>query len=223
MIYIDYREPKNIEALISSYNIPTKRIKLNLGDYVFGIVCVERKTAGDFLSSIYQKRLFKQLHKMRLLCDKPILIIQGNIPTYRIIRIKRKFMRIDLSNREIKNRRKIVNANLALAYISYNIPFYWAKDETELVEFLVQLYLKSDNKKQTKLIPLKDIRKVTSTIPEIKVAMLGCIPNLGRKLANTLAELYSIKELSNMDIKELEKIKGIGEETARKIVETLST
>jgi len=221
MLFIDSREPESISNIINKeYQIPIKRVRLSLGDYLFSNVCIERKTVNDFLSSIYNRRLFKQLYKLSLFSEKPILIIQGLLPVYRILRVKNKIVKVELTNKELENRKKLVLANLALAYLSYGIPFYWAKSENELIEFIVQLYYKSD-KKTPKLIPLKTIRKKSMSKTEIKTAMLGCIPNLGKKLANQLASTLSIQELANMDVSKLIQIKGIGKDTADKIIKIL--
>jgi len=222
-IYIDIHEPLRIQKSIEKNGIPTKRVRLSVGDYSFSTFCIERKTVSDFLSSIYSRRLYKQIYKLSKFSSKPLFILQGEMPTYRIVRTsKNKIMKIPLNIEEINRRKKVIRSNLALIYSSYNVPFYMAKDENDLVEFIVQLYLKSE-KKEPSLIPLSTIKKSTLSKIEVKTGMLGLIPLVGKKLANYLAKNYTIEELARMEVQELKKIKGIGKEIAVRIKETLTT
>ena len=53
--------------------------------------------------------------------------------------------------------------------------------------------------------------------------MLSCIEGISRILANRLLEKYTIREIAMIDdIKELIKIKGIGKEKAKNIIEMFS-
>lgn len=51
---------------------------LEAGDFSFGGVLVERKSGGDFASSILDGRLFSQTERMRALSQKPVYLIEGD-------------------------------------------------------------------------------------------------------------------------------------------------
>lgn len=86
---IDSREQKRIESA-KDYFTPFADIEqvtveqLENGDYIFtnkGLTCgFEYKTSTDFLSSILNKRVFKECIGLRETVDYPFLIIEGNIP-----------------------------------------------------------------------------------------------------------------------------------------------
>ena len=86
---IDSREQKRIETA-KDYFTPFADIEkvtveqLENGDYIFenkGLTCgFEYKTSTDFLSSILNKRVFKECIGLRETIDYPFLIIEGNIP-----------------------------------------------------------------------------------------------------------------------------------------------
>lgn len=86
---IDSREQKRIETA-KDYFTPFADIdkvtveQLEVGDYIFtnkGLTCgFEYKTSTDFLSSILNKRVFKECIGLRETVDYPFLIVEGNIP-----------------------------------------------------------------------------------------------------------------------------------------------
>lgn len=88
-LVIDAREQKRIETA-KNYFTPFADIEkvtveqLEVGDYIFtnkGLTCgFEYKTSTDFLSSILNKRVFKECIGLRETVDYPFLIIEGNIP-----------------------------------------------------------------------------------------------------------------------------------------------
>lgn len=88
-LVIDAREQKRIETA-KNYFTPFADIdkvtveQLEVGDYIFenkGLTCgFEYKTSTDFLSSILNKRVFKECIGLRETVDYPFLIIEGNIP-----------------------------------------------------------------------------------------------------------------------------------------------
>lgn len=81
-VFVDQREMrsavvKELERLGASIDIKT----LEVGDYVLSDrVCVERKTAEDFLSSLVDggRDIFGQLSDLRRCFDRPILVIEGS-------------------------------------------------------------------------------------------------------------------------------------------------
>ena len=88
-LVIDAREQKRIETA-KDYFTPFADIEqvtveqLEVGDYIFtnkNLTCgFEYKTSTDFLSSILNKRVFKECIGLRETVDYPFLIIEGNIP-----------------------------------------------------------------------------------------------------------------------------------------------
>lgn len=88
-LIIDAREQKRIETA-KNYFTPFADIEkvtveqLEVGDYIFenkGLTCgFEYKTSTDFLSSILNKRVFKECIGLRETVNYPFLIIEGNIP-----------------------------------------------------------------------------------------------------------------------------------------------
>ena len=79
-ITADYREKTSgLINLLNNEDIIIEVKKVPYGDYIINnSITIERKTAKDFLISIIDGRLFKQLSNLKKYCTNPILLIEGN-------------------------------------------------------------------------------------------------------------------------------------------------
>ena len=79
-ICADYREKASgLIDLFKKEGVSIEVKKVSYGDYVINdSITIERKTAKDFLISIIDGRLFKQLSNLKKHCQTPILLIEGN-------------------------------------------------------------------------------------------------------------------------------------------------
>ncbi len=78
MIIVDSREtrskvPAMLKVIDAEYRIET----LDIGDYLIGDICIERKSAGDYIGSLQSKHLNNQLVKMSIAYPWSICIIEG--------------------------------------------------------------------------------------------------------------------------------------------------
>ncbi len=80
-ILADMRETKSgIIKQLEALGATVKVVELEVGDYVLsGDLAVERKTAVDFVSSIFDGRIFNQVGKLRLNFQKPVFLIEGDV------------------------------------------------------------------------------------------------------------------------------------------------
>ena len=79
MIIIDSREPTRIKQLIAKRGVSTQGEFLEIGDYLLpGNTIIERKTGADFISSIYDKRIWVQAKNMSQYEHPIIAIITEN-------------------------------------------------------------------------------------------------------------------------------------------------
>lgn len=214
----DTHEPLSIKYELEQLGLKIERKHLDIGDYAWNGYRIERKTVGDFMGSIYSRRLFNQLYNL-MQADHPILIVIGEIPPrYQWIRLGNRRFTKDLTYEEQMKKYKIIRKNMLLAYSSFNVQFIHALDERDFYQIIMELYYNTF-KKGTKLRPLK--RKSQS--PEnARIDMLGCVPNIGKHTADRLSKEYTIRELFSMSKKKLMKIDGIGKVTADKMLEIVS-
>ncbi|MBB4865322.1 Fanconi anemia group M protein [Pseudomonas nitritireducens] len=80
-IYADSRETRSglLKTLSEMEGYSIKVGELPCGDYAISSdVCIERKSATDFVISIMDGRLMEQIAKMKIDYKRPILLIEGN-------------------------------------------------------------------------------------------------------------------------------------------------
>lgn len=78
-VVCDVHEPPAIAEAIAARGIAVEVRKLQPADYVIGPVAVERKTVGDFASSLFNKRLFDQVDRLRKAYGQALLIVEGDL------------------------------------------------------------------------------------------------------------------------------------------------
>lgn len=76
---MDVHEPKAIARHLKDLNVPFTVKKITPGDYVVGEVGIERKTLGDFFSSLVRKRLFDQVFRLKSCYQTPIVLVEGDL------------------------------------------------------------------------------------------------------------------------------------------------
>jgi len=83
MIFYDYHEDQSpIPELIKRLDVPLTRTELQVGDYVVSgaeNIVVERKEAGDYVSSLKDGSLHTQLYELSTNYPYAILLVEGNV------------------------------------------------------------------------------------------------------------------------------------------------
>lgn len=221
-LYVDRHEPTKIKIALKKLGIPIEVKTLKVGDYQFYQYIVERKSVSDLLNSIYQGRLYNQLYNlMKLEGYFPLLFVVGKIPpTQKWKKKKGKTVRENMSFPEIAKKEKLIISNLSLAFTSFHIPVYICKDNNQFVKYIENMYYRC-NKKIKGLKPVS--HRQSRSIEDIKSDIWTCFPNIGRTKANFLSKEYKLKDISNMSIERLSKIKHISEKLAEIIYNVFTT
>lgn len=185
----DIREKNSliISELVSK-GIEVELKHLLVADYLIGDIAIERKTASDFVGSIINKRLMKQLEEIKQY-PKPLLIIE-------------ELDTLDFS--EIKFHPNAIRGMIMSVLLEYNIPVLFTKDYQETADYILVL-LKRLEKKPVEF-GLRAKKKAYNLKEEQQMILEG-FPGIGPSLAKKLLKKFrTIKEIINADEKELEKI-----------------
>jgi Fanconi anemia group M protein len=186
MIVIDKREKNSL--VVSELVNKKHEIKLellNVADYIVGDVAIERKTMSDFISSMINKRLVRQLHDLKQ-HKKQLLIIEKD------------------TNDIGKLHPNAIRGMLLAILFDFKVPIIFTKDYEETADFLILLD-KKQNKKPSE-ISLKAKRKANNLQEQQQIILEG-FPGIGPKTAKTLLNRFkTIKKIVNAEDKELEKI-----------------
>jgi len=206
IIIVDFRErTSKIPELIVKKGASVKFNQLTLGDYIISErIAVERKTAHDFIKSIYDGRLFEQLKNLSDNYEIPILIVEGNMEEVLF---------------EVQNPNIIRGALVSMA-ISYNAKIFYSENENETADYLV-IIARQENKKRTIGEPIIKRKPKVYENDKWVFYIVQSFPYIGPKNAKLLLQnFHSIKNIANANFMELARV--IGKAKAKKIYEIIN-
>ena len=191
-IIVDYRE-KN--SLVASYlikeNFDVEFKELKIGDYIVKDTILERKTIPDFISSMINGRLLRQIEELKQFENK-LLIIEG------------------LSKQEIySDENQKVNANAIRGFLlsivlKHKIPIIFTKDSEDSAKFMAVL-----SRKKSRDIRLNAEKKILNKKEQMQF-IIESFPGVGPKKSKELLKKFgSIQNIINAPIEDLKKILGI--------------
>lgn len=186
-ILIDYREKNSlVPAELIKLEIPIEFQQLKIGDYIINNTVIERKTISDFVNSMINKRLFKQLEEMPQY-PQQLLLIEGS----------QEFLE-----------KTGINSNalrgfLLTIILKFKVPVIFTKDCEETANYLKILW----NKKEK---PFSfNVSKRNLTKDERLKFILEAFPNIGpKKSEKLLKEFQTIQNIINAPEENLKKILG---------------
>lgn len=197
---IDEREKKSgIPDLLKEIGVKVEMKNIPIGDYIVASeTVVERKSVHDFISSVFDGRLFDQCSRLKEHFEHPAIIIEGDI---------------DEINQIAENPLVFYGAISSVA-LDFKIPVLPTPNASNTAKLLVAMCARQGN---TKGPFLKKIRK-SGNIHNQQLSVLSSLPGVGEKLASRMLEKFGSPSNSfSASIAELSKIEGMGESRAQKI------
>lgn len=202
-IIVDYREKNSlvISELVSlGFDVEFKELKV--ADYLINGAAIERKTVFDFISSMKNRRLIRQLEEIQQY-DRRILLIEG---------IEEQALYND--NPPEGMHPNSIRGFLLSIILNYKVPIIFTKNYEDTAKFIAVLA-----KKEKKELPLNITKKSLSTSERTRFILEG-FPGVGPKTAKKLLSKFkTIKNIINADKGELREVLGKKEESFSKIIE----
>ena len=203
-IVIDERERKSgIPKLLRAIGVNVEVKTLPIGDYIVSHeTVVERKSIHDFISSIFDGRLFDQCNRLKEHFKFPIILLEGNVDEIE----------------SITENPLVFYGALSTIAVDFKIPVIPTPNASHTAKLLVSL---SSRKESIKGPLLKKIKK-SNDIQKQQLIVLCSLPGIGEKIAIRMLEKFGtpLKALSS-STKDLAKIPGLGESRAKKIKKML--
>ncbi|VVB82246.1 3'-flap repair endonuclease Xpf [uncultured archaeon] len=192
-IIIDYREKGSLVASeLIKFGFEIEFRELKVADYLVNNVAIERKTVSDFISSMLNKRIIRQLEELQQY-EQKLLIIEG---------IENQEIYSD-DNLEGLHPNAIRGFLLSIA-IKQKIPMIFTKDSEDTARFISVLA-----KKKEKESSLNVSKKTLNTKERLQFILEG-FPGIGPKTAKKLLENFkTLKNIANAPLEELEKVIGV--------------
>ena len=206
IVYADSREGNSkVIRHLTEMEMDVKIHSMAVADYqVSDEVAIERKTASDFVSSLIDKRLFKQARELSEEFKKPLMILEGD----------------DLYS-------GMVNANairgaLASIAIDFGISIIPTRNAQDTAAMIKRIALREQNGERTP-VQIRTDKKPVSLL-EQQLFIVESLPNIGPVNAKALLEHFgSVSRIIEASSKELQEVEGIGSITADNIRKVLDS
>lgn len=200
-IIVDSRElASRVARELLDHGIVSKPKILDVGDYVLSDrLAVERKTAEDFLQSIIDKRLLRQVLRLKQSYEKPVIILEGE---------------------GIYSKRSIhpnaVRGALASIVVDFGVPIVFSRDEKETAA-LIAAMLRREKAEGREDAQIRGDKRVL-TLREQQESVIAGLPGVNITLARRLLEEFrSVERVFRAKEEELTRVQGIGEKKAKEI------
>lgn len=197
---IDEREKKSgIPDLLKQIGVKVEMMNLPVGDYIVAPeTIVERKSVSDFISSVFDGRLFDQCSRLREHFEHPAIVIEGNVDEIE----------------QIAENPLVFYGAVSSVVLDFKIPVIPTPNASHTAKLLVSMCSRQGTVKGPFL---KKIRK-SGDLQQQQLSILCSLPGVGEKLASRMLEKFgSTSNSLNASSAELSKISGMGEARAQKI------
>ena len=206
-IIVDHREYRsNVARNLVAKGVFIEPQQLDTGDYVLSTrIGVERKNVDDFLQSLIEGKLFRQMSQLRDAYSRPVLILEGD----------------NLLTRRNINHNAIFGS-LASITVDFGIPILMTKDPSETAD-LLNVIAQREQREDKKVVATRGEKRQMSLMERQQFIVEG-LPNVSAVIAKRLLTHFgSIKDIANATEEELLEIKGIGKNIASEIIKLFNT
>lgn len=197
---IDERERKSgIPELLRAVGVNIELKNLPIGDYIVAPeTVVERKSIQDFISSVFDGRLFDQCNRLKEHFEHPIILMEGDVD------------QID----DLTENPLVFYGAISSIVLDFKIPIIPTPSASHTAKLLIAMCKRQENKKGPFL---KKIKK-SDDLQKQQLSVLCSLPGVGEKLATRMLERFgSPTNTLKASYTDLSKIKGMGESRALKI------
>jgi len=190
-VLVDYREKNSlVYSELMKLGLEVEFKELKVGDYILKNIAIERKTVNDFISSIKNKRLVKQLEELQQYKEK-LLIVEG---------IDEQELYTD-SDERIGMHPNAVRGFLLSVLLKYKVPMIFTKDYEDTAKF-IYILSKKENKEESLNITKKNLNK-KERMQFIIEGFSGIGPKTAKKLFKKFKTIKGIMNASEEELKEI--------------------
>ncbi len=178
---------------------------LKVGDYIVRDVVIERKTVSDFISSMINKRLPKQLDELKQY-KRPLLIVEGID--------EQDLYTEEYFKEKIGMHPNSIRGFLISIVLNHKIPIIFTKNTEDTAKF-ISVILKRKPKEVSLNVSKRNLNQ-KERMQFVLESFQGIGPKTAKKLLN---EFKTIKNIINSPLEELNKIIGKKSEVFRLLEE----
>src|SRR5205807_1777416 len=208
-VMYDFREhDSGVPEALYNKGIDIQKLNMNVADYVVSDrVAIERKAnteqGSDFVSSIFDQRLFDQAYRMREAYELPLIIVEGTI------------FYGNISENAVRG------AILSLA-LDFGIQVLFSRNVTETAEYIFAAARREQTESKRSIIVKSKPKAMTMSQKQLRV--MSSFPLISGELADRILRqfgtLRKVFALSEKDFLE-HPPHGLGEKRSKKIFEII--
>jgi ERCC4-type nuclease len=199
---VDDREARGcgVSLLLTGKGATVSVRRLRVGDYVIeGKAVLERKRVPDFLSSLFEGRLFGQASRLADSPLRPLLILEGTTSEW--------------TRRQV--RREAIQGALLTLSVVYGIPVLRSQSEAETARLIAFTARQLQGGPAATLVRWGRRPRGKRAI---QIRVLSSLPSVGLKRAQRLlGHFRSLEAIMAATPNDLEAVVGIGKRTAQSI------
>ena len=201
VIYSDTREAASSIASMLARKCTVREKQLHVADYQLSErMGAERKTPQDFISSIMDGRLFRQLHELKAEFELPILIVEGQ----------------SLFDTEVAIHPNAIRGAVAAAVADIRVGMIWTKNPSETADMLFAL-AKREQVAEKQGIAIRGKARFLSENQQQEFVVAG-LPKISTLKAKALLKHFGTPEgVFTASEEALRQVPGIGEGIARAV------
>ncbi len=202
-VFVDHRENvSNVSRYLESLGSRVISQQLKVGDYIASDrIGIERKRVQDFLGSITDQRIFRQVEELSNTFETPLIILEGNPE---LLYIERRI------------HPNVIRGVLASIAIDYKVPILYTHNPKETAAQIYWIAYREQVKEKRNL-QIRACRKCLTDSEQLEFLVSG-LPNINSKLSKRLLrEFGTVKEIFSAEPEDLMKVDGIGKKKAKEI------
>jgi ERCC4-type nuclease len=207
-VFADHREAaSNVTRHLKGMDVQLEERQLDVGDYVLSErVGVERKEIRDFLGSILDQRLFRQMEELSASYENPVLLLEGNQEML--------FLERGIHPNTIRG----VLSSIA---IDHRVPIIWTRNSRESAAQLYWMAYREQNELK-RGVQIRSVKKAC-TVAGMQEFLVAGLPSVNSVLSRRLlAEFGSVRGVFDAAPDDLRRVQGIGKKKAQAIWDALN-
>ena len=207
-VVADERERQSgVPEKLSKLNVRVYFTRLAVADYVVNPeIAAERKSIGDFISSVYDGRLFSQASALASSYRKPYIIVEGDV---------------NLVSKQVKNLATYYGA-IASVTLAYDLRLMHTANADETALAIASLVKHS----RARPIPpgLLTAPPKSKDEAQQQLYFVSALPGVGMKLAKRMLGRYGTpRRVMSLTESQFALVPGVGDKRASKIARVLDT
>jgi len=193
-VLIDYREKNSlVPSELIHLGLEVELQELKVGDYLVNNVAIERKTVSDFLSSMLNKRILRQLEELQQY-EQRLLIIEG---------IEEKELYSEKNNESSGINPNSIRGFLLSISLKHKVPIIFSKNAEDTAKFIKLIAEKKEIESS-----LNVTKKSLNSSEQMQFILEG-FPGIGPKTAKKLlGEFKTLSSIFNSSVEEQQKSIG---------------